>query len=162
MPIRPAQLSLAAIQARLESAQKRLGETDADANGRITKDEAGVLPAGSLPREAWSAGSKVWGDRYLTTSGNGWEARLNRRYALTPQDLQNLQNQALRVLFSMVPVGATSIPAEALEKLPEAVDAYWKQTFGAKFALLPEQREALVNLILQAADETWSAAPTRG
>lgn len=154
-------LSFATVQKRLERAMDELARTDVPRPptpglgwtppSAIDKDEAATAKS-PLARQAWSAGSKLWGDKAVVGGGGTWTDTLYEKPNLSRQDLQNLQNQALRVLAGLVPPGTDPIPREALADLPAKVDAYWKQTFGERRGLMPAQRDALVALIRAAID----------
>lgn len=147
------------IRQRLDTAMSDLAKTQETPgpqpggwtpSPQLTQQQANKA-ANPLARTAWNAGNAVWGQQGLSGGGSGgWKTELYPKANLDKQDLMNLENVALRVLKSAIPEGADEIPAEVMNNLPAAVDAYWKNTFGASKPLLPQQRDALVQLIREA------------
>lgn len=141
-----------AVQQRIQRARAELLATDLPGSlPGVEATEAAQAPS-RLARTGWSAGARLWGDRSQVSVQGGWAPRLQAKERLSAVDLQNLENQALRILHSLTPPGATELPAEALHDLPARVDAWWTETFGAHRRLLPEQRDALVDFIRDAAE----------
>jgi hypothetical protein len=153
--------NLDTIRRRLDRAVEDLGKTQETPGPQpggwtpapqLTQQQADKAQ-NPLARQAWRAGNVLWGTRAQSGGGSaGWTPVLYPKHNLQKQDLANLQNVALRVLASVIPPGATEVPAEVMDNLPAVVDAYWKNTFSPRNQLLPEQRDALVQLIRSAAE----------
>lgn len=150
-----APLNLEAIRQRLDRAEADLSTHAVTsphvANVRNISDSDAAKASTPLARGAWTAANKVWGTKTVAADQGRWVDQLVPRGVITPDDVTNLKNQALRVLASLGPVGAKELPASALEDLPAKVDAYWSKTFGPR-SLLPEQRDAMVQFIRDACE----------
>lgn len=153
-------VNLVEVQRRMAAARVELskadrpGETPQGTHNFPGQNDGFEAQRGTSPlaKAAWLAGREVWGSQAVT-GGREPKDLLFPKVPLTAQDLEYLENQALRILNELVAPGTKEVPRERLEALPQQVDAYWKNTFGVRAKLQPAQRDAMVAFIRAAIEE---------
>jgi hypothetical protein len=151
-----APLTLDAIRQRLERAEAELSKQSVAnpyvSNVRNLSKQDADKASSPLAREAWSAANKVSGVKIETVTQGRWVDGLLPAGVVTLDNLANLNKQALAIVASLTPAGATELPPNALDDLPRKIDAYFANTV-APSRLLPEQRDALAAYIRDACVE---------